>query len=107
MRYLFLSAMLLLAFDGSAAGMDEVYAKINGTCTAQTCPPGSLVQVVATPSDTGDAQGSDGEIYPLLSLTGIKLRVVRQDEKCSVCAVTSVAGGMSYSIDRAFLKRAK
>lgn len=105
MRNLLLTFMLILAYGANAVGMDEVYSKINGTCSADSCPPGSFVQVVATPNDTSDALGSDGETYPLLSLAGLKLRVIKQDEKCSSCSVTSVAGGMSYSIDRAFLKR--
>jgi len=107
MKYLIFALLSIIASSAYAEGMDATYAKINGSCTASACPPGSIVKVTATSDDTSDALGSDGKSYPLTGLRDIKMRVIKQDEKCESCSVVSVPGGMQYSIDRPFLMRVK
>lgn len=84
---------------------DENFAQLYGTCTRQTCPPGSAVKVVAEKNDTSTAIDADGNSYDLLRLRKIKFIVVDNDKNHSALVNVRAPGGMVYSIQRVFLKR--
>ncbi|MDR3431302.1 MAG: hypothetical protein P4L95_05245 [Rouxiella aceris] len=76
-RLLIVLGLLLVTFGSFAASDDEIadsdrddaiYAELYGSCTRQTCPPGSTVIVTATKEDRGLATTPDGQDYDLLGL---------------------------------------
>jgi hypothetical protein len=84
---------------------DTTYAELYGSCTRQTCPPGSEVIVTAKKGDSGIATTTDGQYYDLLVLRKIRLVVVSNDPQYLSLVNVEAPGGTVYSIQRMFLKR--
>jgi len=114
MRRLFVILGLLVACSSFAASEDDIaasdqndatYAKLYGSCTRQTCPPGSTVIVTAKEGDSGIATTQDGQNYDLLGLRKIKFIVVANDSQYLSLVNVKAPGGTVYSIQRMFLKR--
>lgn len=84
---------------------DATYAELYGSCTRQTCPPGSAVIVTAKEGDSGIATTPDGQNYDLLGLRKIKFIVIANDAKYLSLVKVRAPGGVIYSIQRMFLKR--
>lgn len=112
-----LSVLSLLALTMVSAGMDandsETYygdswdntmAKIHGTCTRVTCPPGTRVEVDVVPGDTGIAETWDRKVVELLNLVGVTFVVMGTDGHSSSSWVLA-PGGVAYSIQWMFLKK--
>lgn len=112
-----LTVISLLALTLGAAAMDvndsdtyygdswdNIMAKVHGTCTRLTCPPGTRVKVDAVPGDTGIAETWDRQVVELLELVGMKFVVMGTDGHSSSAWVLA-PGGIAYSIQWMFLKK--
>ncbi|NMP29130.1 hypothetical protein GW590_19960 [Rahnella sp. SAP-1] len=113
-RLLIVLGLLLVTFGSFAASDDEIadsdrddaiYAELYGSCTRQTCPPGSTVIVTATKGDSGLATTPDGQDYDLLGLRKIKFIVLSNDDRYLSLVNVKAPSGTIYSIQRMFLKR--
>lgn len=100
-------ALLFASISASASTMDNAMAKVHGTCTSETCPPGTVVINDAVPGDTGIARTPDGKIYDLLSLKGIEFTVLEKSgaENHKAEAMVTTGNGSVYLIQWLFLKK--
>lgn len=114
MKRLFAIFGLLVTFGAFAASDEDIaasdqndatYAKLYGSCTRQTCPPGATVIVTAKKGDSGIATTADGQNYDLLGLRKIKFIVINDDPQYLSLVNVKAPGGAIYSIQRMFLKR--
>ncbi|PRD13967.1 hypothetical protein CQW29_18350 [Pantoea coffeiphila] len=112
MRKIFLLTILLVADPAhSQVGQrfsdptDAMMAEKYGTCTRYTCPPGTTVKVDVTEDDTDIATTSEGGVYDLLNLKGMKLLIVKEHETQSANAIVQAPGGQEYFIQWIFLKK--
>ena len=107
MKTTIFALLALLSFSNIAKDMTDVMASIHGTCTHQTCPPGSAVMIDATEGDSGIAITPEGEQYDLLQLKKIPLNVVRDadNNRPEYQATVSTEKGDRYYIEWLFLKK--
>lgn len=85
--------------------IDSIYAKLYGSCTKDSCPPGSFVAVTAKEGDTSTAMSDSGEGYDLLELKKIKFTVLTGDTDRPSIARLQAPGGAIYYIQWIFLKK--
>lgn len=84
---------------------DEVMAKVYGTCTKATCPPGTKVVVDAKEGDSGTAISSSGGSYDLLQLKDREFVIIDNTSQTQPDAKVRDKNGSVYYIQRMFLKK--
>lgn len=84
---------------------DEVMQRVYGTCTKQSCPPGTKVFVDAKEGDSGSAVTADGRDYDLLQLRGRPFVILDDPTSSQPDAKVRDSNGSIYYIQRMFLKK--
>ncbi|VTP12702.1 hypothetical protein PUATCC27989T_00514 [Phytobacter ursingii] len=102
-----IAALLFASINASAATMDDAMAKVHGTCTSETCPPGTSVAIDATPGDTGEALDMNGNSYDLLHLKKLPFTVIEDGDADQHVREAKVItnGDAVYYIQWMFLKK--